>query len=136
MELFLPSLMIMFIAIILVFTVIPRFSPFIIFIICCIFLIISLYSHYKLFSKEYRNILYVDSLKDSTPITIQYTSSSSISIIFAFIIFIGVAIATLNLFKNISFFKISFNLPTKTKSAETGYKNIPVEKIIELERQL
>lgn len=136
MELFLPSLMIMLIAIILVFTVIPRFSPFIIFVICCIFLTISLYSHYKLFSKEYRNILYVDSLKDSTPVTIQYTSTSSISTIFAVLIFIGVAVATLNLFKNISFFKISFNLPTQTKSAESAYKNIPAAKIIELERQL
>jgi hypothetical protein len=125
MELFLPSLFILVLSAAIVFGVIPRITPFFIFVIIVIFLCISLYAHYMMFKYEYTINPWRDTLAKSIPA------------VFGFIITVGLLVATLNLFTNI---KIPFTLPTifqsKPESIIKGYSNIPIEKIIELEKQL
>jgi hypothetical protein len=54
MELFLPSLLIILLAAIVVFTVIPKFAPMTLTIISIVLLVLGVGHHYKLFKDEYR----------------------------------------------------------------------------------
>ena len=54
MELFLPSLLIILLASVVVFTVIPRFAPMTLTIIALVLLLLGVGHHYKLFKDEYR----------------------------------------------------------------------------------
>jgi len=130
MELFLPSLVILLLAGFVVLFIIPRISPFIIFILCTVFFILALYGHSLLFYNEYKSSLWRDSLRNSVPA------------ILAGVISIGILIATLNLFTNIKINMPTFSLGSvegrnqKVFSTVNGYTNIPIEKIKELEKQL
>lgn len=54
MELFLPSLLIIVLAAIVVFTIIPKFAPLTLTIVSIVLLIFGIVHHYKLFYDEYR----------------------------------------------------------------------------------
>jgi hypothetical protein len=54
MELFLPSLLIILLASVVVFTVIPRFAPMTLTLISIVLLVLGVSHHYKLFKDEYR----------------------------------------------------------------------------------
>ena len=54
MELFLPSILLLIIAAIIIMFVIPRLSPVILGTLALIFLMIAGYQHYKIFGNEYR----------------------------------------------------------------------------------
>ena len=85
MELFLPSIVVLILAGVVVFGVVPRVSPFVIFIISVIFLFISVHSHYVLFSDEYKFNLFRDQLKSIGP-AIMIT-----------VVVLGIVISVLNL---------------------------------------
>ena len=144
MELFVPSLVMLLLAGFIVLFIIPRISPFIIFVLCTIFFILAIYGHSLLFYNEYKYSLWKDSLQNSVPT------------ILTIVIAIGLIISILNLFTNI---KINIPIPSlsiesiqpiqgvqpiqpiqgtnqKKFSTVDGYKNIPIEKIKELEKQL
>lgn len=125
MELFVPSLFTLLLGAVLVLTVIPRITPFFIFIIVVIFFSLSVYSHYLLFKSDYETLVWRDYLANSIPI------------VFGVIIAIGIVVSTLNLFTNVKITMpvISFS-NTKPQAQLKGYSNIPIEKIIELEKQL
>ena len=126
MELFIPSLLILLISSAVVIGVIPRITPFFIFILVVIFFGISVYAHYKMFKYEYSINLWRDLM------------ASSVNIVLGVVLAIGILVATLNLFTNIkiSVPVLSLVEPTKAESIVKGYSNIPIEKIIELEKQL
>ena len=125
MELFLPSLFVIMFAGICIFFLVPRFSPFIIFVICVIFLFISVQSHYYTFAREYNNMIIFDVFKNTPTLLI-------------IVITIGVIIAVLNLFTGFKFTMPSFTVDTGLKviTDKTNYKNVAIDEIKELERQL
>ena len=123
MELFLPSLIILIIAGFLVFFIIPRVSPFIIFLLCLVFFFITIQSHFYMFKDEYKLNTWRDQLGVlAKPILI---SIIIIGVLFALSQFVlGVDISSiLN--------KIKENLSTYSK-----YTNIPSSKLSELEKQI
>ena len=128
MELFLPTLFVLLLSGIFVFGVVPKMSPSIIFVITVIFFCIASYAHYMMFKHEYLISPWRDSLKNSVPI------------LFAVIITIGILIATLNIFTNIKITVPKFTVFEPKEQAfitnKPKYSNIPIEKIIELEKQL
>ena len=67
MELFLPSLVILLLAGVVVFGVMPRISPFVIVVISVIFLFIAVHSHYVMFNNEYKFNLFRDQLQNIGP---------------------------------------------------------------------
>ena len=126
MELFLPSFFVLILSGVLVFFIIPRFSPFIIFVLCIIFLIISVRTHWMMFSTEYNAMLTSSLVKNAGP-----------GILIA-VITIGMIIGFLNLFAG---FKINVvpSFPSSNLKVITNKKNyasIPVEKLMEAEKQL
>lgn len=126
MELFLPSFFVLILSGVLVFFIIPRFSPFIIFILCIIFLIISVRTHWMMFSTEYNAMLTSSLVKNAGP-----------GILIA-VITIGMIIGFLNLFAG---FKINVvpSFPSSNLKVITNKKNyasIPIEKLMEAEKQL
>lgn len=124
MELFLPSLFVLSLVAIVVFLVLPRFTPFVTVTICSSFLTLALYSHFKMYSNEYKNLMFLDTLKDNW--------------IFLIIVIIGgLFLASSNLFKGIKIKipKIIFNDDTKISSVR-DLTNIPFDKIRDLERQV
>jgi membrane-associated HD superfamily phosphohydrolase len=125
MELFLPSLFILLLSAVLVLGVVPRISPLIIFIITLTFLVVAGWAHYQMFHYEYQTMAWRDYLTNSAPIVIGV------------ILTVGILIAFLNIFTNVKITmpKISF-FESEPESIIKGYSNIPIEKIIELEKQL
>ena len=125
MELFLPTLGVLLLSGVFVFGIIPKISPKIIFILTVIFFCIAVYAHYMMFKQEYMLSLWRDSLQNSIPL------------VFGIIIGVGLIIASLNVFTNI---KINFSVfQTKEQafiSNKPKYSDIPIEKIMELEKQL
>ena len=126
MELFLPSFFVLILSGVLVFFIIPRFSPFIIFILCIIFLLISVRTHWMMFSTEYNAMLTSSLVKNAGP-----------GILIA-VITIGMIIGFLNLFAG---FKINVvpSFPSSNLKVITNKKNyasIPIEKLMEAEKQL
>jgi len=125
MELFLPSLIVLLLGAVIVLTVIPRITPFYIFVITVIFFSISVYSHYMMFSYEYKSSPWRD------------TAAKSVPAIIGTAIALGFFITLLNIFTGIKITPPSFSVfETKPESIVKGYSNIPIEKIIELEKQL
>jgi len=125
MELFIPSLLILLIGAVIVIGIIPRITPFFIFVLVVIFFGISVYAHYKMFKYEYRVNLWRDLM------------GSSIRIVLGVALAIGILVATLNLFTNIKISVPVFSiLEPKAETILKGYSNVPIEKIIELEKQL
>jgi predicted PurR-regulated permease PerM len=54
MEIFLPSILIVLLAGVVVFTILPRFGPLVLTVIAIILLMFGVYHHYNLFYDEYR----------------------------------------------------------------------------------
>jgi hypothetical protein len=81
-----------------------------------------------MFKHEYVISLWRDSLQNSIPL------------LFGVIITIGILIATLNMFTNIKITVPKFTVVQPKEQAfitdKPKYSNIPIEKIIELEKQL
>jgi len=128
MELFLPNLLIVALAGILIFIFIPRFSSNILFLLCFIFFGFAVYSHYLMFNNTYQRAHMLETVK---------SYGSTVLII---VVVLAIFIATSNLFTN-----IKFKLPKwvqmepsdqKVFSNVRGYSNIPIERLAELERQL
>jgi hypothetical protein len=67
MELFLPSLAILLLAVIVIFFLLPRLSPSIIVLIATGLLLGGIYHHFSLFWNEYRNSTWQDQLKVFAP---------------------------------------------------------------------
>ena len=67
MELFLPSLAILLLAVIVIFFLLPRLSPAIIVLIATGLLLGGIYHHFSLFYDEYRNSTWQDQLKVFAP---------------------------------------------------------------------
>jgi len=128
MELFLPTLFVLLMSGVFVFGIVPKITPSIIFILTIIFFCIAVYAHYMMFKHEYLISPWRDYMKNSVPI------------IFGFIIAIGILIATLNMFTNIKITVPKFMVVQPKEQAfisdKPKYSNIPIEKIIELEKQL
>jgi hypothetical protein len=78
-----------------------------------------------MFSYEYTSSLWRDTLANFIPAII------------GFAITIGILVASLNIFTNIKITPPSFSIfQSKPEAILKGYSNIPIEKIIELEKQL
>ena len=124
MELFLPSLFVLSLVAIVVFLVLPRFSPFAAVSLCVVFLALAVYSHFKVYTNEYKNLMFVDTLKDNWMFLIG-------------IVVVGILLASSNLFKSntFKFSKISLMGDTKTSMFKDS-PNIPFDKIKDLERQV
>jgi hypothetical protein len=124
MELFLPSFFILSLVALVVFLVLPRFTPFVTVIICSLFLTLALYSHFKMYSNEYKNLMFLDTLKGNWIFII-------VAIVF------GLLMASSNLFRGIKIKipKIIFTDDTKSSSVR-DLTNIPFDKIRDLERQV
>lgn len=125
MELFIPSLLVLSLGAIIVLAVIPRITPFFIFVLTVIFFIISVYAHYMMFKHEYATTVWRDTLGQSIPAVLGTLIS------------IGLLVSFLNIFTNIKITPPSFSVfQTTPQSIVKGYSNVPIEKIIELEKQL
>jgi len=125
MELFLPSLFVLLLSAVLVLAFIPRISPLYIFIITLFFFCIAVYAHYEMFKHEYIESPWRDTLYNSLPAVIGVA------------ITIGVIVTLLNLFTNIKITAPKFSFfQSEPEEILKGYSNIPIEKIIELEKQL
>lgn len=124
MELFLPSLFILTLVALVVFLVLPRFTPFVTVTICSSFLTLAVYSHFKMYSNEYKNLMFLDMLKDNW-------------IVIIVIIIAGLFLASSTLFTGIKFKipKIYFTDDTRSSSIK-DLTNIPFDKIRDLERQV
>ena len=126
MELFLPSLLVLLLTFAIVFLVIPRFSPFIIFVLCAIFLVLASYSHFNTYSNEYKNLMFFEYLK-STPLLIILLMTG------------GILFASSNLLKGFSFRLPTISFADPSLMRISNVKNtrlIPTEKIRELEAQV
>jgi hypothetical protein len=128
MELFLPTLLVLILSGLFVFGIVPKISPTIIFILTVIFFVIAVYAHYMMFKQEYTRSLWRDSLQNQIPI------------VFGLLIGVGILIATLNMFTNIKITMPTFTVfePKEQAfiSSKAKYANIPIEKIMNLEKQL
>ena len=128
MELFLPTLFVLLMSGVFVFAIVPKMLPKIIFLLTIIFFSIAVYSHYMMFKHEYAISTWRDNLKTYIPA------------LFGIIITIGILVATLNLFTNIKITVPKFTVfQPKVQAFITDkpkYSDIPIEKIIELEKQL
>ena len=125
MELFLPSLFILSLTAFVVFFILPRFSPYIVFILCSIFLVFASYAHFKVYSNEYKNLMFFDIIKNSP-------------MLLFILIVLGVLLATSNLFTGFKFKmpRITFSDNIKQISNVKNLTNISFDKIRELEKQV
>jgi len=67
MNFFYPSLLIFLIALIVLFSVIPRFTPLIMALLSGVLLAFGIYHHYQLFKNEYQRTTWTDNLKIYAP---------------------------------------------------------------------
>jgi len=125
MELFLPSLFILILAALIVFLVLPRFSPFAVISLCVVFLALAVYSHFKVYSNEYKNLMFLDTLQNNWMFLIA-------------IIVLGFVFAFSNLFKGfkVKIPKIIFVDDTTKGSSFKDLMSMPFDKIRDLERQV
>ena len=64
MELFIPSLLILVLAAVVVFIMMPKMSPYVLGVMALIFLVIGVYQHYSMFPYEYSVANSLEALKD------------------------------------------------------------------------
>ena len=81
MELFLPSLLVLLMAAIVVIVLMPRFSPLIIVTLAITLLVAGTYHHFQVFWNEYRQSTWQDTLKIFAPTLILLA-------IFAYLLFV------------------------------------------------
>jgi hypothetical protein len=67
MELYLPSLMILIAAAIVVFFVFPKLTPLMLAVLAMVALVYVLYNHYTLFGQEYQLMTWIDGAKAAAP---------------------------------------------------------------------
>lgn len=67
MEFFIPGLLLFLVSILVVFFIVPRFTPLIVAILSIAFLSYGVYDHYLLFASEYRLSTWQESLKGYAP---------------------------------------------------------------------
>jgi len=67
MEFFIPGLLLFLVSILVIFLVIPKFTPLIVAILSIAFLSYGVYDHYKMFASEYRLSTWQESLKIYAP---------------------------------------------------------------------
>lgn len=67
MELFLPGLLVFFVAIAISFAIVPKFTPLVVAIVSIVFLVIGVKQHYDMFASEYRLSTWEDSLQIYAP---------------------------------------------------------------------
>ncbi len=135
MELFLPSFLVLLLTAAIVLGILPRISPFIIFVLCTVFLFISVRTHYSMFSNDYKNFLTLDFLQ------------ANAYIILVGLIVLGVLIAVTNFYAMRSLPSSLSSLPSlsslitpklgnsKVISSRQNYTNIPLERLASAERQ-
>ena len=63
MELFIPSLVVLVVAAVIVFLLLPNLSPYILGILAISFLVAGVYQHYSMFPYEYRTSMISEALK-------------------------------------------------------------------------
>ncbi len=128
MEIFLPSFFVLLLTTAIVLGIVPRISPFIIFVLCTIFLFISVRTHYAMFSDEYKNFLTTDFLQ------------ANAYVLMVGLIVLGILIAVSNFYTtykiSLPFFGSESKLAnTKIISSKHNYTNIPLERLASAERQ-
>ena len=64
MELFIPSLLILVLAAVVVFIMMPKMSPYVLGVMALIFLVVGVYQHYSMFPYEYSVANSLEALKD------------------------------------------------------------------------
>ena len=64
MELFIPSILVLFVCFILLAFVMPRMSPYMLGLVCIIMFALGVWQHYSMFPYEYRTSMVTDMLKD------------------------------------------------------------------------
>ena len=67
MEFFIPGLLLFLVSILVVFFIVPKFTPLIVAILSIAFLSYGVYNHYTLFASEYRLSTWQESLKVYSP---------------------------------------------------------------------
>jgi len=67
MEFFIPGLLLFLVSILVIFFIVPRFTPLIIAILSIVFLVYGVYDHYKMFESEYRLSTWQQTLKLYAP---------------------------------------------------------------------
>lgn len=123
MELFLPSLVILIIAGFFVFFIIPRVSPFIIFLLCLVFLFITVQSHFYMFKDEYK----LNTWREQLGVLAQPLLIS--------IIIIGLMYGASQFVLGIDISSILNKVKTAlTQSSK--YTNIPASRLSQLEKEL
>jgi phosphatidylglycerophosphate synthase len=127
MNIFLPSMFVVLFAGLFVFLVVPRISPFVIFILSIIFLILAIYVHIQMFGEEYANSIWRNVLQ-------KYAS-------FFFIILIVLVIVSYltNFLPNFRILRIPQFLGHGREKIITNtktYNSVPIEKLIAIEKQL
>jgi len=121
MQLLLPTLLIIVLAGVFVFFVIPRVSPTFIFILAIIYLFIMIQAHYNMFGDEYKLNTWRDQLKVlATPILIS-------------IMVLGLLFATSQFIFNVD---IKALIKSYEKIISPKYTNIPASKLQEIQKQL
>jgi hypothetical protein len=63
MELFIPSLVVLVVAAVIIFLILPRLSPYILGVLAIAFLVAGVIQHYSMFPYEYRTSMISESLK-------------------------------------------------------------------------
>jgi uncharacterized membrane protein len=64
MELFIPSLLVLVLAAVVVFIMMPKMSPYVLGVMALIFLVVGVYQHYSMFPYEYSMANSLEALKD------------------------------------------------------------------------
>jgi len=64
MELFIPSILVLFVCFILLAFVMPRMSPFMLGVVCIVMFALGVWQHYSMFPYEYRTSMVTDMLQE------------------------------------------------------------------------
>lgn len=67
MEFFLPSILLIIFAAVLVFAVLPKFTPLLLAVVALLCLVLAVYNHYSLFKNEYKIMTWADTATQFSP---------------------------------------------------------------------
>ena len=129
MTTFLPSLFVLTVTGLFIFLIVPRISPFVIFLLSIVFLVLAIYVHIQMYGYDYTHSIWRDVLQ-------KYAS-----VIFGIVITIIILAYVLNILPDYTLIKLPKiwrndygheKIITNTKT----YNRMPIERLIELEKQL
>jgi hypothetical protein len=124
MELFLPSFFIIALAAALVFFIVPKVSPQIVFFLTLAVLVAMIYIHYDTFKSQYN-------------INTWFTSINNIGYpLLIFVGSIGIIAAVLGFTNGISIPFLSLSKPQTFMTSRKNYKNISPSEVLDLQRQV